>query len=352
MVDCESMQQTNTVVDVFCGVGGLTHGFLKEGFNVVAGIDADESCKYAFETNNKAIFISSKVEDIKAKDISKMFGNSDIKILIGCAPCQPFSQYSKLKDKDEKWKLLYDFLKLIKDTSPDLISMENVPQLAKHKVFEDFVTGLKETGYFVTWYVLYAPDYGIPQKRRRLVLFASKFGEIKEPNKTHSPKSYKTVQKVLGKLEPIEAGIKNEEDVLHYASRLSDTNMKRIKHTPEGGGWKDWNKELLLKCHKKKSGKTFSSVYGRMRWDDQSPTITTEFMSLGTGRFGHPDQNRAISLREAALLQTFPKYYKFIEPKSKWYYKNVERHIGNAVPVRLGRIIARSLKSHIDEYNG
>ncbi len=346
------MQRVEAVVDVFCGVGGLTHGFTKEGFNVVAGIDADESCKYAFEENNKAKFITNKIENVKSTDILDLFGKAEIKILIGCAPCQPFSQYSKLKDRDEKWKLLYEFLRLIRETKPDIISMENVPQLKKHTVFKDFVEGLEREGYFVSWYILYAPDYGVPQKRRRLVLFASKFGRIEKPKVTHLPQNYRTVRNVLGRLEPIGAGKKSENDVLHYASKLSDANLKRIKQTPEGGSWADWEESLLLKCHKKKSGKSFKSVYGRMKWDDQSPTITTEFMSLGTGRFGHPEQNRAISLREAALLQTFPKYYKFIKPKSKWYYKNVERHIGNAVPVRLGRIIARSIKEQIGGGDG
>ena len=335
------------VVDVFCGVGGLTHGFIKEGFNVVAGVDIDESCKYAYEINNKAQFINKKVEEITAGDVTTLWKDSKFKILIGCAPCQPFSQYSKLKSKDKKWRLLYDFLKLIKSTKPDIISMENVPQLRLHRVFRDFIRGLENEGYSVSWYILYCPDYGIPQKRKRLVLFASKFGKIAEPRKTTKPENYKTVQDAIGKLMPIAAGVRDSRDKLHYASRLSEINTERIKQTPEGGGWKNWDERLLLKCHKKKKGKSFKSVYGRMRWNEPAPTITTEFLSLGTGRYGHPIQNRAISIREAAILQTFPKYYKFIEPRSIQYYKRVERQIGNAVPVKLGRVIAKNIKYHI-----
>ena len=335
------------VVDIFCGVGGLTHGFVKEGFNVVAGADIDESCKYAYEINNKAQFINKKVEDIKAEEITALWKDSKFKIMIGCAPCQPFSQYNQLKSKDKKWMLLYDFLRLIKSTRPDIISMENVPQLRLHRVFKDFIHGLESEGYFVSWYILYSPDYGIPQKRKRLVLFASKFEKIAEPKRTTKPENYKTVKDAIGKLAPIEAGVRDSRDKLHYASRLSEINIERIKQTPEGGGWKNWDENLLLKCHKKKNGKSFKSVYGRMRWDEPAPTITTEFLSLGTGRYGHPVQNRAISIREAAILQTFPKYYKFIEPRSTQYYKKVERQIGNAVPVKLGKVIAKSIKNHI-----
>jgi DNA (cytosine-5)-methyltransferase 1 len=123
--------------------------------------------------------------------------------------------------------------------------------------------------------------------------------------------------------------------------------LKRLKATPQGGSWADWSEDLQLKCHKKSSGKTYRSIYGRMIWDDLAPTLTTHCTGIGNGRFGHPTQNRAISLREAALLQTFPRRYEFVKPRAPLYSKIVSRQIGNAVPVRLGRIIARSIKRHL-----
>lgn len=171
-----------SVIDLFCGIGGLSHGFVREKFNVVAGIDIDSSCKYSFEVNNNAEFIAENITEIKKEKIDKLYNEAKIKILVGCAPCQPFSSYT-FKDKDkrdsEKWKLLYEFGRLIRETKPDIVSMENVAQLLNFKkapVFEDFLTELSNLGYFVHYEVVYCPDYGIPQNRKRLVLLASKFG--------------------------------------------------------------------------------------------------------------------------------------------------------------------------------
>jgi DNA (cytosine-5)-methyltransferase 1 len=135
--------------------------------------------------------------------------------------------------------------------------------------------------------------------------------------------------------------------MLHRARNLSPLNVKRIRATPEGGSWKDWDDSLVLKCHKKESGQTYKSVYGRMKWDDVSPTLTTQCTGYGNGRYGHPEQDRAISLREAAILQSFPKHYEFINPKEKFYPTVIEQHIGNAVPVRLSAVIAKSVKKHL-----
>jgi len=341
-----------TVIDLFCGAGGLTHGFVKEKFKVVAGIDIDETCRYPYEKNNDAMFLHKSIEDVTSEEINDIFGNSSIKILVGCAPCQPFSSYSKKRSKDEKWKLLYAFSKLIAQAKPDIVSMENVPQLKTHKIFDHFVEKLENEGYAVSWYMVYCPDYGIPQTRKRLVLFASKFGRIELIKKTHKPGEYKTVRDSITKLEPIEDGEMSQRDPLHRSSPLSELNKKRIIATPQGGGWKDWDKNLMLKCHKKRTGKSFKNVYGRMIWDMPAPTITTQCIGLGHGRFGHPEQHRAISLREAAMLQTFPKGYKFLDPESKFYVNKTARHIGNAVPVKLGQVIARSIKNHVRLIHG
>jgi DNA (cytosine-5)-methyltransferase 1 len=338
------------VVDVFCGIGGLSHGFFKEGFKVVAGIDVDPSCRYAFETNNKALFIEKSVEDIKGKEVSTLFGDNRTKILVGCAPCQPFSTYNRKKHKNDEWRLLRNFSRLVSKTSPDIVSMENVPQLQNHKVFKEFVDDLESADYRVFPQVVYCPDYGIPQQRKRLVLLASKFGDIKLIKRTHKPGNYKTVKDAIGKLRSIEAGGVDPKDPLHRSRNLTPLNIERIKSTPEGGGWESWDRSIRLKCHKRKSGESFNSVYGRMSWDKQASTITTESHNLGSGRFGHPQQNRAISIREAALLQTFPKYYRFVENGSEITFDKLSRHIGNAVPVKLGRVIAKSIKKHLQEH--
>ncbi|MDB5257273.1 MAG: (cytosine-5-)-methyltransferase [Chitinophagaceae bacterium] len=350
-----------TVVDLFCGAGGLTHGFVKQKFNIAAGIDSDSSCEYAFTTNNKAKFICKEIQSISAEEIKQLYPKGSIKILIGCAPCQPFSRYTKgmynTKKKGEKWNLLSYFAKLIEEVQPDIISMENVPQLAKYDkqgVYGKFIKTLKNNGYHIsdTKRIVFCPEYGVPQNRRRLVLLASKFGDIELMPPIYSKENLPTVRQFIGDLPKIEDGEICATDSLHRSRKLSDLNKKRIEHTKLGGGWKDWDNELQLDCHKKETGKTFGSVYGRMKWDEPSPTMTTQCIGLGNGRFGHPDQHRAISLREAAMLQSFPKTYKFINPKSdKIVIKDLQRHIGNAVPVKLGEAIAKSIKLHLKEYS-
>lgn len=337
-----------SVVDFFCGIGGLTHGFVKEKFKVIAGIDADETCKYAYEKNNGATFIEKDIERVTADEIIDLYPDGATKILVGCAPCQPFSRYTVREDEDEKWKLLRSFATLIKGVQPEVVSMENVPELADHPVYEEFKVALESENYHVTAYIVYCPDYGIPQTRERLVLFASKYDKIHIVKPTHTPERYRTVRDAIGHLERIEAGQTSVKDPLHRARKLSELNLKRIRSTPPGGGWKDWDESLRLACHKAETGKTYGSVYGRMKWDEPAPTMTTHCGGLGNGRFGHPDQHRAISLREAALFQTFPKKYKLIQPRVRVANKTLSRHIGNAVPVRLGVVIARSIKRHLE----
>lgn len=340
-----------SVVDLFCGVGGLTHGFIKEGFNVVAGFDFDATCKYAFEKNNNTKFYHEDLTKIDSQFINSCFKKNTKKILVGCAPCQPFSLYShSRKSDDDKWKLLYSFGKIIREINPEIISMENVPQLINFndgKVLSYFIRTLEREGYQVSYYIANAQYYGVPQRRKRLILFASLNGKIEIVPHTHE-KNLRTVRNTISRLPKIKDGEFYQKDKLHYARELSKLNKKRIKATPAGGRWRDWRDEkLMLECHKKKSGKAFGSVYGRMFWDDVSPTLTTCCVGLSNGRFGHPKQHRAISLREAALLQSFPAKYDFIDTSIPFSSTVLARHIGNAVPVRLGKIIARSIKKHI-----
>ena len=340
------------VIDLFCGVGGLTQGFVMEDFNVISGYDNDNSCKFSYETNNNAVFHEEDISNLSGYKLNKEFG-SKFKILVGCAPCQPFSSYNfKVKEKDpNKLNLLYSFSRLIEETQPSIVSMENVPQLVNTQIFNDFLTNLKSYGYFVSYQVVFCPDYGIPQRRRRLVLLASKLGEIYLISKTHTHENYVTVKDTISNLKPVEAGGFDKNDPLHRARRLNEINLKRIKNTKEGGSWRNWPEELILECFKKPSGKTYCSVYGRMKWDEPAPTMTTHCTGLGNGRFGHPKQDRAITLREAALFQTFPMEYKFYESLDKYNPSVICRQIGNAVPPKLGQIIAKSIKKHLQKYD-
>lgn len=336
-------------IDLFCGAGGLTHGLMKSKIKVVAGFDIEESCRYAYEQNNAgALFINKDVASLASEEVLKLFPKNHIKLLAGCAPCQPFSTYSQGRDvsKDKKWPLLYAFARLIREIQPELVTMENVPDVTKHSVYHDFVKELEALGYDVWAQKVFCPDYGIPQVRKRHVLLASKLGKIELIKPTRKPENYKTVKQTIGSLPPIKAGEAHDKDPLHVSAGLSPLNLKRIRASKQGGSWNDWPEALKAKCHCKETGKTYSGVYARMSWNKPSPTMTTQCYGYGNGRFGHPEQHRGISLREAALFQTFPKNYKFTEPQQRIQIAAVGKMIGNAVPVTLGKIIGKSLVKH------
>lgn len=337
-------------MDLFCGAGGLTHGFVLEGLPVVAGIDLDPACRFPYEANNQARFVEQDIGKVTAEELNNLFGDAELTVLAGCAPCQPFSTYAQRYEtdgKDGKWGLLYHFARLAKEANPDVITMENVPTVAKHKVFHDFVTSLKELGYHVWFDVVDSSKFGVPQTRNRMVLLASKLGDIRMlPPSTIKPK---TVRQAISHLRVLKAGESAPRDKLHATATLSEKNLMRIKASKPGGTWRDWPESLVADCHKAKSGKTYAGVYGRMEWDKPGPTMTTQCYGFGNGRFGHPEQDRAISLREAAILQSFPRTYHFIPAGGEVNFSALGRLIGNAVPVDLGRAIARSIKAHLKE---
>ncbi len=351
------VQNNISAVDLFCGIGGLSYGLQLSGIKVNAGIDIDNSCKYSFETNTNSKFINKNIQSITGEELNTLFNENDTKILVGCAPCQPFSSYTYKKDKkkDDRWQLLYEFSRLIKETRPMVVSMENVPTLINFKtepVFYKFVEDLEKEDYYVWFNIVYSPDYGIPQKRKRLVLLASRLGAISLIPPTNNPENYITVKDAIGNLEPIKSGETSKIDFIHKASLLSEKNLLRIKQSIPGGSWKkDWDEGLRLACHNKEKGKTYVSVYGRMKWDEPSPTMTTFCTGIGNGRFGHPEQDRAISLREAAILQSFPPKYKFAESESTLKFGKISKHIGNAVPPKLGEVIGKSILQHLEKYN-
>ena len=334
-----------TVVDVFCGAGGLSHGFVLEGFDVRAGIDIDAACRHAYERNNDAPFIEKDVTELRGEHIESLFDKGQPRILVGCAPCQPFSTYSQNR-ADAKWKLLGEFGRLVAEVQPDVLTMENVPRLANFHggdLLRGFLRNLADAGYAVWSRVVDCAAYGVPQTRQRLVVLASRVGTIELVPPTHVPTRYRTVREAIAGLPPIAAGECAKDDPLHRASRLSAINLARIQAAKPGESWRDWDPHLVANCHRKHTGRWYQSVYGRMAWDAPAPTITTQCNGFGNGRFGHPEQDRAISLREAALLQTFPSDYEFFRPGEQWPISAAARCIGNAVPVALARAVARSV---------
>lgn len=337
-------------VDLFCGVGGLTHGLVQGGIKVNAGIDLDSNCTYPYEANNSASFINMDVADLDAEYLGGLFGKAKYSLLAGCAPCQPFSTYSRTsrkKDVRADWSLIASFGRLIKEVKPDFVTMENVPSVVQHSVFDDFLNCLK--GYHFEWSIVECINLGVPQTRKRLVLLASKLGpQGLNLNISHNSKI--TVQDAIGHLPKLRAGSSDPSDPLHVACRLSALNLKRIRASKAGGTWRDWPEKLRADCHRKSTGSTFPSVYGRMSWDEPAPTMTTQCFGYGNGRFGHPCQDRAISLREAAILQTFPQDYIFLKKGEKPKFSLLGRLIGNAVPVQLGKVIGETLQNHVQIY--
>jgi len=346
----ERPAQDIVCVDLFCGAGGLTHGLMEAGVRVVAGVDFDKACEHPYTANHEGIvFHEYDVAKLEASEISSWFGAAPIRVLAGCAPCQPFSSYTRRYETvgTERWGLLNHFARLVKEVKPDIVTMENVPTVTRHKVFDDFVAILKRLQYKVWCDVVDCSKYGLPQRRRRTVLLASLHGPInlREPDESEA----RTVEDVLKGLPVLMHGGSDEKDPLHTASRLSPLNLKRIRASKPGGSWRDWPKNLIAECHRKKTGKTYPGVYGRMRWDGPAPTLTTQFYGFGNGRFGHPSQARALSLREGAILQGFPQNYSFVPDGEPIQFRLLGRLIGNAVPVELGRVIGESIIEHVSQ---
>ena len=240
------------------------------------------------------------------------------------------------------------FVGIRRSACPDVITLENVPRLAHLTLWRTFVSGLEDWGYHVKWGVLDAAEYGVPQSRRRLVLLASKLGPIELPARQCGTPS--TVRDAIGDLPPIGAGEQSANDLLHASRCLTERNLARIKASKPAGTWREWPAEMRVRCHRSKSGRTYPSVYGRMSWDKPAPTVTTQFFGFGNGRFGHPEQDRAITLREGAVLQSFPMDFNFTDPNSKLNFREIGRLIGNAVPPALGMAIGRSIITHVVAY--
>jgi len=344
-----SRQLTIKVVDFFCGVGGVTRGLLDAGIDVICGIDNDPSAKQAYECNNirtngqHVEFLERDINYLSFKDISLRLKAEkyDRLIFVGCAPCQPFTNINTTKDNTNKQKnYLLRFADFVERFKPDFLFVENVPGITAPKyggIFGIFKERLQKLGYYFTDANINAKTYGIPQNRNRRILIASKRGPLDFPCATHGPGKldYVTIHEALSchDLAPLAAGEVDITDPLHRAAKLSETNLWRIRHTRKDGGGRDlWMKKKPVECFERHKD-SYRDVYNRMYWKKPSPTITTRFNSLSNGRFGHPEEDRAISLREGAILQTFPINCVFYGSMV-----NIAKHIGNAVPVELAKV--------------
>ena len=345
---------TVRVFDFFSGCGGASCGFREAGMDIAFALDFDKDAKRTFEANfPETHFELTDIREIEAHQVrSRVEAERPNPVLFcGCAPCQPFTKQNTTRpdlNADERAPLLEHFADLVELCQPDLVFVENVPGLQKlerrSELFGSFLNRLDAAGYDVDFKPAMLARYGVPQSRRRLVLVASRHGPIRLPDETHGPESptmeYDTVRGWIGHLPPIEAGEEHAQVPNHLAAHLSGLNLQRVMSTPEGGGHRDWPEHLKLDCHKGFSG--YSDVYGRMSWDQPASGLTTRCTSYSNGRFGHPEQHRAISVREAACLQTFPEDFVF-----KGGLTAMSRQIGNAVPVRLARLVGEHFIEHL-----
>lgn len=340
------------VADFFCGCGGTSAGLRLAGMRVVLGLDNDPDSSSTFRLNfPDSAFIERDIRQVKPKEIAEQIGNESGPLLISaCAPCQPYSTFSSAKRDDPRRNLLLRLIPVVKLLNPEFVLVENVPGLgtgtAPGDIFNRFYKALNKFGYHIAAAVVDCQEYGVPQRRRRLIIMASRLGPIELPEPTHGrinrlPVS--TVREWISDLPPISSGQTHPDVPNHMASALTDLNMKRIRATPEGGGRADWPAELRLVCHENHRG--HSDVYGRMRLDAPAPALTTKCTSISNGRFGHPTQDRPISVREAACLQTFPRDYTFVGG-----IKSATRQVGNAVPVLLAQRIGEAFNHHLTSF--
>lgn len=353
------------VFDFFSGCGGTSLGLKQSGMDIVLALDNNKEALKTFDRNIRPECgtISDDIRDVETKQIKIIvdkFKSCGHKILFcGCAPCQPFSTQNKnrFNSKDKRLNLLSEFLRFVEDCQPDFILCENVPGLQKidkDGPLPNFIKELKSMGYNVPEpKIVHAEDYGVPQRRKRLVLIASKLGKLNYPEIKYGSKPgllpYKTVRVAIGngQYPELKHGeeCKNPQFPNHRVASLSELNLARIKCIKEGQGRKDWPKELMLECHKKHEG--HSDVYGRLEWDKPSVTLTTKCTNISNGRYGHPEQDRALSVREAAKLQTFPDNFVF-EGNS---LGALAKQVGNAVPVLLAKTFGKMFIEHNEKYS-
>lgn len=339
------MQKYNCI-DVFSGCGGLSEGVARAGFNVRVAIEIVSDAVKAYKLNHKqTIVIQDDIRKINCDDIRSILNGEPLHMLAGCPPCQGFSSVRRLNRKesvkDNRNDLVLEYLRLIKELKPLTIMMENVPGLKDYNLFKNAVKELDNLGYNTKVGIVNVRNYGVPQNRKRLVMIGSLLGEI---NIADGSSEKTTVRDAIGKLpKPGEAKDPLQDIVAKHTDKINE----RIKLTPkDGGSWKDLPKEYVLKCHKK-ANVGFNDIYGRLRWDDYSTTITGGCLNPSKGRFLHPEQDRVITPREAALLQSFPEAYKFPLDISK---QSLALLIGNALPPKFSYYQSKNIKEHLDKH--
>jgi DNA (cytosine-5)-methyltransferase 1 len=336
------------IFDFFSGCGGTSRGFADAGMEVVFGTDIDPDAGASFQSNfPDATFISADIRNVAVGVLAPLIQSNKFQTLFcGCAPCQPFSKQSRTKPRsDPRRNLLGEFTRFVAAWLPDYVFVENVPGMQRVTSAEgplfDFTNALAELGYHFVAKVLPALWFGVPQRRDRLMVLASRHGEVDLPNASHGfdGQPVSTLRDWIEGLSELEAGETDPIDPDHRAAKLSPINLARITATPEGGSRDSWPDHLWLNCHLKHDGHT--DVYGRLAWDKPAAGLTTRCISYSNGRFGHPVQNRALSVREAACIQTFPRDYRFSGSMA-----SKARQIGNAVPPLMARKVGESLLAH------
>lgn len=331
-------------IDLFCGSGAVTLGLKQAGFEVVGAVDFDAGACKTFKANHPEVKLVQ--EDIRkiCPSLFEEHVKGRLDLLVVCAPCQPFSSQNRKKSiLDSRNSLVEESKKFIDHFNPAVVFLENVPGLAATEIFGDFKKWLQEEALYEVSDPMKvdASELGVPQRRSRMILVAVKGISLKEATDIAKVPG-KTVGQTIQDLPvpPIGRPSSESSDVLHYARRHSDLNIERLKNIPvDGGGRESLPYHLQLICHRNKKKTSFSDTYGRMSWGKVAPTLTTGCTDITRGRFAHPVQNRAITLREAARLQTFPDSYKFMGNANQ-----IATQIGNAVPPVMMKVIAQSLK--------
>jgi len=348
------------VFDFFSGCGGTCLGFHRAGLEIVYALDSDDDARRTFSSHaafETVVVEPEPIEEVDPESIHPLVKEAagHPVLFSGCAPCQPFSKQNRYRRQDDaRTPLLLQFLKFVCRHKPEYVFVENVAGIQSLDsgtgLLGEFTTELRQNDYDWDNSQILSQNYGVPQRRCRYVLIARRLGKIKIPAPTHGPQSvngrkYRTVEDVVRGLPALAAGEQDEADPMHRAAKLEPVNLERIRYCKEGEGREKWPPRLRLPCHDGHRG--HSDVYGRMRWDDPASALTTRCNSLSNGRFGHPEQDRAISLREAALLQTFPRWFAF-----HGSMRSVARQIGNAVPPRLAYVFGRHFVKHFKEQCG
>lgn len=334
-----------TAIDLFSGCGGLSVGLYKAGFEIKSAIEINNDAVKTYRLNHaKTYLVQKDIRDVSIDEIKKLLKNKPLHLLAGCPPCQGFSSIRRLNGinkRDKRNNLIFEFLRFVEALKPYTIMMENVPGLMNYYKFKQMLSKLRKLGYYIDIQIVNVKNYGVPQRRKRLVLIGSKLGII---NVAQGKYKKRTVRDTIGKIEPTTL----TKDPIHKIFPRHSLRVKKIIHSisKDGGSRNDMHWKHRLKCHNKKNV-GFNDIYGRMRWDDVSTTITGGCLNASKGRFLHPTKNRTITGREAALLQTFPKTYKFPQDIS---ITSLALLIGNALPPKFSHIQCKSIKKHLNDY--